>query len=280
MKYPNLFPKSCLAGLWLVHIIVFFIVISKTISAQTFILEKEYSSEKNFLGEDALGNQYFLAFGELIRINASGETDAYTNRQFGSDLHVDIADPLNVLVFFKDFGNIILLDNNLTEKNSFSNQQLLSNARPGMVCTSSKNGFWAWFPDVYKLMRFDYNVTSQAVSDDMSMHYPVPGFSKYMVESNNKLFMATDTGVWVFDQHANFLFTISDLMIDYFQVFGNKIIYRKANNLHIYDFFLNQENVFLLPETHVEHFFLLNNKTIYIQTKELLRKYSFSGMFF
>lgn len=280
MKYPNLFHKPYLVALWLLCNMFCVTFFTKTIAAQVFTLEKEFISELNFHSQDALGNQYFLTNGELIKQEISGERTSYTNRQFGADMHVDVSNPLNILVFFKDFGYTVFLDNNLSVKNSFSPRQLQFNVQPGMVCSSTKNGFWAWYPDLFQLVRFDNSLIQQALSDDMSMHQHIPGIVSVMVENNNRLFMATDKGIWVFDQHANYLFNIPGLIIESFQVHDQKIIYRKANNLHVYDFFLNQENVFLLPETHIEHFFLANSKTIYIQTTEALRKYSFSGIFF
>jgi hypothetical protein len=280
MKYPNLLHKPFTIGIRLSAVIVFCIFLAKTIFGQTFTLTKDVSSELNFYSEDALGNKYFLTHGELIKKEISGEQSSYTNRQFGADMYVDVSDPLNILVFFKDFGHTVFLDKNLSVKNSFSFRQLQINLQPTMVCSSSKNGFWAWYSDLFQLVRFDNSIIQQAKSDDMSMQQYIPGIVTFMLENNDKLFMATDKGIWVFDQHANYLFSIPGIKVDFFQVNGQKIIYRKANNLHVYDFFLDQENVFLLPETHIEHFFLTNNKTIYIQTRESLRKYSFSGRFF
>ncbi len=280
MKYPNSLYKKCLVCLWLWLIIVFYTFPTKTLTAQSFSLEKEFQSDGKFLGVDAIGNLYFLANGVLTKMDTHGKSISYTNRQSGTNLFVDVFDPLNILIFFRDFGNIVFLDNNLTERNKVSPTQLLSNTQPEMACKSIKNGFWAWFPDIFKLVRFDHNLLKQAVSIDMSLNPEIPGKVAYMVENNNRLFMAADNGLWVFDQHANYLFTLSELKIESFQVRNDKIIYRKANNLHVYDFFLDQENVFLLPETHVDHFFLANNKTIYIQTTESLRKYSFSEISF
>jgi hypothetical protein len=245
--------------------------------ASDFVFVEEYKNISSLAGVDKLGNIYSIENGVLRKHTASGETISYSKRSFGPVTSADVSDPLNILVFFGDFGHVVMLDKNLAEKRSFNASDLMATDIPAKICFSSQNGFWVWYAGLFKLIRYNDRGIPEISGVDLSLEFPYLGNITYMHESNEQLFIAAD-GVWVFDRHANFLYTLPDIQTEKIQVTDQYIFSVEGQKMKVYDFFLRRENVFLLPETGVEIFFVLGDD-IFLQTKTSLKKYRFSGNF-
>ncbi len=246
------------------------------VRADEFRLVATHSHIKGFVGMDALGNYFGIENGEVVRYTSHALTSSYSNHQLGPVSMIDVSDPLNILVFFENFGNVVFLDKNLTGKSSIEGFSLYPPHIPSVVCMSSKHSFWAYFPDAFRFVNFSFRGVQGISSQDLNSNYPQMGQVKFMLENDDKLFIAAN-GIWVFDLHANHLFTIGHIHASRFQVKGNKIFYLAEDTLMIYDFFLDQENVFLLPEKGTKTFFIKNNNTLYLQTNDALKRYVYTG---
>jgi hypothetical protein len=272
-------PGLSLTFASLIRGLVILLLFSGSVIAQELTLVGEFADIEGFIGEDQMGSKYVVTRGVLKKIDADSRVYSYSNKQFGPVTSVDISDPLNVLVFFRDFGVVVMLDKNLSEKKVIAPQQLHDHDLPALICSSANQGFWGYFPDVGRLIRFSSRPTREIISEDLHLLFGRALNPKQLFESNDKLFLV-DNGVWVFDLFANFLFKIDYILQPAVQVKGNKIFFMKENTLCVYDFFLNQETLILLPEKGVKSFHVKNNQTIYLQTDHSLKKYLFAGEFF
>ncbi|MDD1475334.1 hypothetical protein MEO41_29325, partial [Dolichospermum sp. ST_sed4] len=78
-----------------------------------------------------------------------------SDKSIGNIGFVDASDPLKILLFYRDFGQIRFLDNSLSPQ---GNTILLDNIGFGsstMVCSSDQNGIWLYEPVSFKLTRLD-----------------------------------------------------------------------------------------------------------------------------
>lgn len=241
-----------------------------TLWGQHFHLVEDLHHVKGFVGIDAMQNIYSLENGVLSKYGPKDEQVQYSNFQWGHITEVDVTDPLNIIVVFGDFGRVALLDRNLTQKNVLEGPFLQDSSLPGAICYSSKHGFWAFFPNTFTLARFNFRGEASVVSNDLSLTHPQMGEVAMIKESNDKLFLLAN-GIWVFDLHANFLFSIDHIQTEDFQVKGNNIFYIQDNVLYVYDFFVEKENVFLLPEKTVSSFFVKDSQTVFLQTDVSLK---------
>ena len=277
MKFSNLsadLSNSTFAKILFLLIVLFFLI--PRIRAQEFRLLTEHPHIKGFFSIDAFGNYYSIDNGEVNRYTDYELTATYSNHQLGPVSFVDLSDPLNILVFFESFGNIAFLDKNLTEKAVIDGFRLYPPHIPSAICMSSKHSFWAYFPDAFRFFSYNFRGVQGLASQQLNSNYPQMGHVRFMQETDDKLFMAAN-GIWVFDLHANYLFSIAHINTSWFQVKGNKIFYLMEDTLVVYDFFLDQENVFLLPEKGIRSFFVKNNNNLYLQTDNALRGYVFTG---
>lgn len=277
MKSLNLLADQLLvASAKLLAILLVFFFLIEEVRADEFRLMDTHSHIKGFVAADALGNYFGIENGEVVRYTQHALTASYSNHQLGPVSMIDVSDPLNILGFFESFGNVVFLDKNLTEKSALEGFGLYPPNIPSVVCLSSKHSFWAYFPDAFRFVSFSFRGVKGIASQDLNSNYPQMGPVRFMLERDDKLFMAAN-GIWVFDLHANYLFSIAHINVSRFQVNGNKIFYLAEDTLMVYDFFLDQENVFLLPEKGVKTFFVKNNNTIYLQTDDALKRYVFTG---
>lgn len=245
-----------------------------------YILISKYENIKGFVAADKIGNLYSIEKGVLHKHFPDNRIITYSQNQLGPVGVVDVSDPLTLVVLFRDFGHIALLDKNLSEKNVFGPGDFPFNDLPQMIATSSQNGFWAYFPNAGQLGKFNYQAVLQFQGVDFGMEYPELRDLFHLSHHQDRLFMAAPQGIYVFDHFAHLLFHIPHFQPYWFQVRGRQIFFMKEGSLVAYDFFLKKETVFLLPEKDVYSFFVKSSQVIYLQTPKALKKYQFTGSFY
>src|SRR2546430_15572601 len=75
---------------------------------------------------DNLDNVYVLtSTDQLKKYNANGDSVAVFNnvKKFGKVSTVDVSNPLKVLLYYKDFSTIVVLDRLLTQRNTIDLRQ-------------------------------------------------------------------------------------------------------------------------------------------------------------
>ena len=243
---------------------IFLLPVHHSISAQ-ITLKQTIRDEASMVMADPLGNIYWVNKGSLTKYDPAKKTTThYTNRRFGDISMADVSDPLNIILYFRDFGEVILLDNHLSVKDpGRSSADVFVAEEPSLVCASRQEGFWAYFPLSTRLKRYDFRFEVTARSPVIQQLLPGLEEPVFMTESRNRVYLSDYyTGVAVFDKFGDYLFLINLTGLKRFQVLNNALVYLKNDKLKIFDFLLEEENVFLLPETGV--------KSAWVQGKKLI----------
>ena len=81
---------------------------------QTTIIDSIPFEAEQFIGTDAYKNYYFIKKNTLVKVN-NNKSISYQNLTLGKITFVDIQNPLQIVLFYKDFNTIVLLDNQLNE---------------------------------------------------------------------------------------------------------------------------------------------------------------------
>ena len=95
---------------------------------------------------DNLGNIYLVKQGNQIKkLNAKGDSLAVYNdvKRYGNIYSIDATNPLKVLVYFKDFSTIIILDRLLAVRNviDLRKQNIL---QVNAIASSYDNNIWLY----------------------------------------------------------------------------------------------------------------------------------------
>jgi hypothetical protein len=198
---------------------------------------------------DPFGNVYVVLDNNLTKYDASLKTAGdYNNPHLGSIYSVDPSDPLRILVYYKDYNQIIWLDNYLNQIRSpvFLDELGLDQAE--LVCTSSQGGFWVL--DGLTSQIIYYNARLEPVHRSMSLSPLWNGDARpvYMIEKNRQLFLnVPGTGIMVFDRFGNYARTIALEVSSSFQVTDQKIYIFNAGKFKSFDLLYGEQSEVILP---------------------------------
>ena len=139
---------------------VFVFVLSVSVMAQK---DKPYNLIAAINGDwvdftvDNLDNVYLLtSTGQLKKYNANGDSVAvFTNvKKFGKVSTVDVSNPLKVLLYYKDFSTIVVLDRLLTIRNTIDLRQQ-NIFQVNAIGQSYDNNIWLYDEGDSKLKKID-----------------------------------------------------------------------------------------------------------------------------
>ena len=249
-----------------------FFLMVMTSHGQELELIREYGEIENMIAVDRLGHIYSIEEGVLKRFDNYLSVVTYSNPTLGRITHVDVSNPLGLVVFFGEFGVVVILDRNLTEKSVITTDKFAGNDLPRLVCSSSKGGFWAFFETSSKLARFSDQGLKQAESIEIVRNHPQFSRPFFIKEYGERLYLGA-SGIWAFDLFGNYLFNIvPEINAQKFQVADNKIVWLDDQQLRFYDMILDLYRAVMLPNKNIRSFFLRGG-ILYLQTDVSLKKF-------
>ena len=199
-------------------------------NAQVTLL-KEIKIDGEFFTTDQLGNMYVAKGPSLTRLNSQGNMSGdFRSVLPGNISFVDASNPLQILLFYRDYNQIVFLDRNMTEKGSpvFLNDLGIENAE--LVCTSVRGGIWVqdwskrnlnYFNQEFKLI-FQTSLLGNLLDMD-----DIPSF---MTETDGRLYISfPKTGIVFFDRNGSFESIFPILQVESFQKTSNSLLFLTEN---------------------------------------------------
>ena len=155
---------------------------------------------------DNLQNTYLYSGSSLRKYDSRGKLlNQYDDRSFGAISYVDVNDPMKVMVFYKDFPEIVFLDNTLSLNGSPINPGDMGFQFATLACISHDNGAWIYENQGLQLVRFDLNLNVTQKTGNLVQALGMYLNPNYLMEYNSYLYMNdTVQGILVFD-HINLL---------------------------------------------------------------------------
>ncbi|MFN0291347.1 hypothetical protein [Pedobacter helvus] len=182
---------------------------------------------------DNLDNVYLLSDrDELLKYNAEGKLKwRYSNNRFGKLYSVDVSDPLRVVLFYADFQQVVVLNNNLNEITSYSfakNSNLLVSA----VASGNNNSLWIFDRTANALIKLSSNFIEEVRSANLFQLFDEVGDAKKMAASDQYVFLQQkNAGVLQFDRFGGYLRELPIDSLSDFNITSNVIAYLKGNDL-------------------------------------------------
>lgn len=225
---------------------------------------------------DNLGNIFLLdKTNQLKKLSPAGDSIAVFNdvRRFGKVYSIDATNPLKVLLYYKDFGTVVVLDRLLNVRTTLDLRKL-NILQVKAICLSYDNGIWVYDELEAKLKRIadDGSILDQT-GDFRSQLEEAPSPSS--IEDDNRLVYLYDStkGLLVFDYFGTLKNKIPFTGWQDFQVVGKYIVGRKGDLLERYQLstLLLQER--LLPvilkdaakvRIAIDRLYCLRNGNLYI----------------
>jgi hypothetical protein len=191
----------------------------------------------NLFTTDNLNNSYLVNGEELTKYNQAGKLFLkYSNKRYGNITTIDATNALKVLLYYKDFQQLVFLDSQLSQNGEVISLESLGYEQTDLVCTSFNNSFWIYNKQTVELVRFNENSQQIAKTGNLKQLLQAELKPEFMIEHNSYLYLnCPDIGIYVFDMYGTFNKIISLKNIHSFQVSDNILYYYKDGKFCSYD---------------------------------------------
>ncbi|MFC2111120.1 hypothetical protein ACFLQ5_01570 [Bacteroidota bacterium] len=245
------------------------------LNSTDFKLEKTIVIKGDFITTDKLGNIYLVAANTIKKYDNEGKLiKTFSNLNAGNISFVDASNPLKILVFYKDFGQIDFLDNTLSLSGSSIKLANLKLEQSSLACNSYNNGFWVYDETNIQLKRIDESLNISHESGNISQLSGLELFPNYLVEQNNFVYLNdSDNGILVFDRYGTYLKTIPFKNLESIQVIGNSIVFVQESLLKSYNMESFEINIINIAEKNIKSIRIENQK-LYILTEKGINIYT------
>lgn len=182
---------------------------------------------------DNLDNVYLLsASDELLMYNKEGKLKwRYSNNRFGKLSSIDVSDPLRIVLFYADFQQVLILNNNLNEITSYSfakNGNLLVSA----VASANNNGLWIFDRTSQTLVKLSSYFTEDIRSANLYQLLDMAIEPKKLLASDQYVFVQQQNHqVLQFDRFGAFVRELPVEGITDFNITRNELAYLTEGKL-------------------------------------------------
>ena len=168
--------------------------------------------KNNQIEIDQYGYFYIIDQDNLIKYDNEGHTlYHYSNKLLGNIDQIDISNPLRPLLFYKDQGLIIVLDNTLSQQKEPMSLNELGLYQTSCIANSNfDNGIWLYDIDVNEIIKINHLSQVNYRSGNLSVLIPNMKFPILnLKEKNRKLYVVTRNKIFVMDQFGSLLSVIN-----------------------------------------------------------------------
>jgi len=244
----------------------------------------QYICEKNihasYFTTDHLNNFYIVDKNELVRFSHNcKEEKSYSQSAAYTIYAIDVTDPFKILIFNKDYNQLVLLNNQLaeiTDPISFDNYNYYT---VSAVCRSSKGGFWIFDQSTLQLVYFNDNLQEQRKSTRLGSFFEddIKTSNILLREKNDYIYLGIPAvGILMFDLYGSYIKTLPVKIEDDFQVVNQHIVYCKSGRLFFYDTQRYEQKSVELPVENAMNA-RVENQFLYIQKNNTLLIYQWQN---
>ncbi len=221
---------------------------SQNDSAFTFI--KTIKGTFTNFSVDNLDNIYlFNATNQLKKVNSKGDSAGVFNdvKRYGAVSSIDVSNPLKILLYYKNFTTIIVLDRFLNPRNTINlrKQNIFS---VNSIANAYDNNIWLFDEQEYKLKKMADDGRLLQESTDFRLFFDSVPTAIQLIDQSNFLYLYdTAKGFYIFDYYGAFKNRLPFLHWNNVAV-SNNIIYGFENSI-MYSYQLTSFNLkkFTLP---------------------------------
>lgn len=192
------------------YTILIFFFLGKTVLAQSdslFQLVKTYPFEVSDAVLDNLDNLYIITpQDQLKKYNANGDSIGVFNgvRRFGKLCSVDVSNPMKLLLFYKDFSTIVILDRMLSVRATIDLRQ--NNVlQASAIGASYDNKIWVFDSYESKLKKLDEQGVLLQETPDFRTLFEQQVMPHQILDRDGLVYLYDSTkGLYVFDDYGTF----------------------------------------------------------------------------
>lgn len=176
---------------------------------------------------DKLGNFYVYSNYELKKYSSEAKL-LYIHNQLhlGKAYSIDVSDPMQIMLFYKDFNQVVFLDKQLNPLGEAIELDNLRLSSVGAVCKSKQSSIWIYDSFENELILYAFNKQTITNRYKLSVFEPSIQNISYMLESASNLYLnESNKCIWVFDKFSNNLQQLPIKTPHAFQVVDGNILF-------------------------------------------------------
>ncbi len=234
-------------------------------------LKRSIQAASTFVTFDNLGNFYSAFNEEISKYDAKGDfLLSESNKVLGNVATIDASNPLKLLLFYADFGQIAFTDNRLATRGEILQLDQLGLVQSSMACTSYNSGFWVFDQVTFELIRFDRNMRETNRTGNLQQIVGTEMHITYMLESGNWLYVKNEgTGIMVFDIYGTYYKTLPLKGGKKFSIYQNVLFYADKSKLVAYQLKTAEMAEMELPVQQIADFSVHANQLLVSTGKEI-----------
>lgn len=215
----------------------FIILFSFTLNAQNhdaaYTLIQTIDIPNEFAVSDKLHQTYVLSTeNEIIKYNEDGKaTFRFNNNTLGDLAHIDASNPFNLLLFYQEYLNILILDRTLnqsTQLNLFDLNILQANA----VSMASDNNVWVFDDYNFQLKKINRQGEIILQSDNLSLFFEKSIRPNFLLEHDQMVYLnEPEIGILVFDAFGQYDKVLDFKGLESFQILEDQLLFFQNKTL-------------------------------------------------
>jgi hypothetical protein len=222
---------------------------------------------------DKLDNLYIYQGNLLEKYNPEGKKTAhFSSVEFGPAASIDATDPMQTILFFKEFNVFLVLDKNLNQIGKPVYLDKIGFPSIDAVCKSKQFGIWLFDNYEQRIILYGFNPKGILNEINLLKHTKTAGSIDFMIESGNELYLhQKNHAVLVYDQLGGRL-SIHDLgEIKNFQVRNGNIVFTDRKFLMRYNPEKETRDTIQLNSVHDFEDIRLGNQKIFVLKGDSIR---------
>ncbi len=181
---------------------------------------------------------------------------------------------LRLLVFYKNFLQIVFLDNTLSLAGEPISLDKLELQQTQFACSSYNSSMWLYDQQNLELVRINQNFEKIVRTGNLSMLLNTNLRPNYLLENDNKVYLNNpSTGILVFDIYGTYYKTIPIKNLNQFQPINDWIYYTTDKKIKADNIKTTEQKEFEIPTTDFINFRLETDDLI-IQDTASIKLYS------
>lgn len=214
---------------------------------------------------DNFDNVYLLnSYDQLKKIDANGDSVAVFNnvRKYGKLAQIDVSNPLRVLLYYKDFSTVVILDRLLSVRSTIDlRKQDVFQVQA--ICLSYDNKIWLYDEFEHKLKKMDEDGKMLFATTDFRQLFDEAFSFTSICDQDGLLYLYDkNKGVYVFDYYGSLKNIFSLTGYDNFKAVGKFITGTRHDTLMRY-----QASNLLLQEVKLPESFRKAQSILFTSTK-------------
>ncbi|HKC37358.1 MAG TPA: hypothetical protein VKB95_14880 [Chitinophagaceae bacterium] len=214
---------------------------------------------------DNFDNIYLLnSYDQLKKIDANGDSVAVFNnvRKYGKIAQIDVSNPLRVLLYYKDFSTVVILDRLLNVRSTIDLRKE-DIFQVQAICLSYDNKIWLYDEFEHKLKKIDEDGKILFATTDFRQLFDEAFSFTSICDQDGFIYLYDkNKGVYVFDYYGSLKNIFSLTGYDNFKAVGKFISGTRHDSLMRY-----QPSNLLLQEVRLPETFRKAQSILFTATK-------------